>query len=63
MRIPTRAIRLRTVRVEMTARGTTVFLFLSLIKPTWDSWLLSLASGENEQKRVEIKDASGTEKV
>lgn len=45
-----RTIRPRTVRVEMTARGTTAFLSLSLMEPTLDSWLLLLTSEEEEHK-------------
>lgn len=52
-----RTIRPRTVRVEMTARGTTAFLSRSLIEPTLDSWLLLLASDEKEQKRREVRAA------
>lgn len=54
-----RTIMPTTVRVEMTARGTIAFLSRSRIEPTLDSWLLLLASGEIEEKRMEVKVAAG----
>lgn len=54
-----RTTRPRMVSVEMTARGTTAFLSLSLTEPTLDSWLLLLASGREEDRRY--SDCRGTE--